>query len=98
MTLSVRLTPAPERDILLAAGWYLEDAPAMVASFEAELDGTFQRIADRPEMYQMVEASVHRATVPRFPFSVFYRILPDRIEVVGILHQSRDPRDWQRRA
>ena len=98
MTRSVRLTPAAERDILLATGWCLREAPHVVASFEEEIDRTFQRIPDRPEMYQMVEASVRRATVPRFPFSVFYRILPDWIEVVGILHQSRDPRDWQRRA
>lgn len=98
MTLTVRLTPAAERDILLAAGGYLREAPHMLASFEEEIDRSFQRITAQPRMYQVVEATVRRAMVQRFPFSVFYRILPGWIEVIGIFHQSRDPRDWRRRA
>ena len=98
MTVPVRLTPAAERDIGLAVDWYFREAPHTLASLEEELDRSFQRIADQPEMYQVVEATVRRATVRRFPFSVFYRILPDSIEVIGIIHQSRDPRSWRRRA
>jgi len=97
MTVPVRLTPAAERDIVLAAGWYFREAPHMLAVFEEEIDRSFQRITEQPEMYQVVEATVRRATVRRFPFSVFYMILPDCIEVIGIFHQSRDPRSWQRR-
>ena len=98
MTVPVRLTPAAERDIVLAAGWYFREAPHMLAAFEEEIDRSFQRISEQPEMYQVVEATVRRATVQRFPFSVFYRILPDWIEVIGIVHQSRDPRSWRTRA
>ena len=98
MTLPVRLTASAERDILLAAGWYLQEAPHMLASFEEELDRAFHRIAEQPRMYQVVEATVHRATVQRFPFSVLYRVFPDWIEVTGIFHQSRDPKDWRNRA
>ena len=98
MTVPVRLTPAAERDIVLAADWYFREAPHMLASFEEEIDRSFQRIAEQPEMYQVVEATVRRATIRRFPFSVFYRILPDWIEVIGIVHQSRDPRIWRTRA
>jgi hypothetical protein len=29
---------------------------------------------------------------------VFYRVLPDRIEVVAVYHLHRDPRGWQSRA
>jgi len=97
MTVPVRLTPAAERDIVLAAGWYSREAPHMLAAFEEEIDRSFQRISKQPEMYQVVEATVRRATAQRFPFSVFYRLLPDRIEVIGIVHQSRDPRIWKRR-
>ena len=69
----------------------------MLASFEEEVDRSFQRIMDQPEMYQVVEATVRRALVQPFPFSVFYRLLPDWIEVIGVVHQSRDPGDWRRR-
>ena len=97
MTLPVRLTPAAEQDIVLALRWYLTEAPHVLASFEEDIDKSFGRIGDEPEMYQVMETAVRRAPLQRFPFSVFYRILPEWIEVIGVLHQSRDPRWWRRR-
>lgn len=97
MTLPVRLTPAAEQDILLAQRWYLAEAPHVLASFEEEIGRSFGRIGDEPEIYQAMEPAVRRAPLQGFPYSVFYRILPEWIEVIGILHQSRDPRWWRRR-
>ena len=97
MTLPVRLIPAAERDILLAQRWYLDEAPHVLADFEEEIDKSLGRISDRPEMYQVIETAVRRAPLQRFPFSVLYRILPRWIEVIGVVHQSRDPRRWRRR-
>ena len=97
MTLPVRLTAAAEQDLRLATGWYMQEAPNMLAPFEEEIERSFRRIAERPEMYQVVEATVRRATLRRFPISVFCRVLPDWIEVIGILQQSRNPRSWRRR-
>ena len=71
MTLPVRLTPAAARDVTLAQGWYLDEAPHVLASFEEELDGALRRISERPESYQILEPSVRRALVRKFPFSVY---------------------------
>ena len=90
----VRLTLAAEQDILLAQQWYLAEAPHVLASFEEEISKCFGRIGDAPELYQAVEGEVRRAPLQRFPFSVLYRMLPEWIEVIGVVHQSRDPRRW----
>ena len=97
MTPPVRLTPAAVQDVILAERWYLEEAPHVVASFRKEIDKALGRISERPASYQAVESTVRRAPMRRFPFSVFYRVLPAWIEVVAVLHQSRDPRTWRRR-
>ena len=97
MSLRVRLTPAAEQDLVLAERWYSREAPHVVASFAEEIDRVFRRISERPESYQVVEATVRRAPCRRFPFSVYYRILSEWIEVIAVVHQSRDPRTWQRR-
>ena len=97
MNRPIRLTFAAVQDLALAERWYSREAPHMVASFAEEIDQAFRRIAERPESYQIVEASVRRAPVRKFPFSAFYRVLPEWIEVVAVVHQSRDPRTWQRR-
>jgi hypothetical protein len=34
----------------------------------------------------------------RFPFGIFYLVEPDKVVVNGILHGSRDPNSWKRRA
>ena len=97
MTLPVRLTSAAVQDPALAERWYLDEAPHVLASFEAEIDSAFDRISERPHSYQTLQATVRRALVRKFPFSVFYRVLPEWIEVIAVLHQSRDPRTWRRR-
>ena len=97
MTLPVRLTSAAVQDLALAERWYLDEAPHVLASFEVEIDRAFRLISERPELYQTVESTVRRALVRKFPFSVFYRVLPEWIEVIAVVHQSRDPRTWQRR-
>ncbi len=97
MTLPVRLTSAAVQDLALAERWYLDEAPHVLASFEAEIDRAFDRISERPHLYQTLETTVRRALVRKFPFSVFYRVLPEWIEVIAVLHQSRDPRTWRRR-
>ena len=97
MTLPVRLTSAAVRDLALAERWHLDEAPHVLASFEKEIDRAFRRISERPELYPIVESTVRRALVRKFPLSVFYRILPEWIEVIAVVHQSRDPRTWRRR-
>jgi plasmid stabilization system protein ParE len=97
VTLPVRLTSVALQDLALAERWYLDEAPHVLASFEDEIDRTFYRISERPESYPTAESTVRRALVRKFPFSVFYRILPEWIEVVAVLHQSRDPRTWRQR-
>ena len=42
-------------------------------------------------------ALAERRPLRKFPFSIFYRILPECIEVIAVVHQSRDPGTWQRR-
>jgi plasmid stabilization system protein ParE len=41
---------------------------------------------------------MRRTKLHRFPYVVYYRTLADLIEVIGVLHGSRDPQIWQDRA
>jgi len=85
------------RDVTLAARWYVFEAPHTLAQFEHELNAAFRRISEAPHLYQLVHLTVRRAPLRRFPFSVFYQVLPEWVEVIAVLHQSRDPETWRRR-
>jgi plasmid stabilization system protein ParE len=45
----------------------------------------------------VIADGVRRAKVTRFPYLVFYRALPERVEVLAVLQGSRNPNGYQRR-
>ncbi|WP_437548616.1 type II toxin-antitoxin system RelE/ParE family toxin [Sorangium sp. So ce367] len=78
--------------------WYEEQRSGLGAVFRRELDDVIRRIRSAPLAYPPLYRDVRRVLVERFPYAVFYRILPDAIVVVGVIHGRRHPREWKRRA
>ena len=86
-----------EQDLEAAAAWYAEQRLGLGQDFLDEILRSFQSIAEQPKRYPIVHRKTRRALVQRFPFGVFYRIEPDCIVVVAVMHGSRDPHHWKRR-
>ncbi|WP_437328366.1 type II toxin-antitoxin system RelE/ParE family toxin [Sorangium sp. So ce381] len=79
--------------------WYYEEQRSgLGAVFRRELDDAIKRIRSAPLAYPPLYRDVRRVLVERFPYAVFYRILPAAIVVVGVIHRRRHPREWKRRA
>jgi toxin ParE1/3/4 len=93
----LRLTHAARQDLRAARDWYQEHAPHVDERLRQSMRETLERIARQPTLYALVHQGVRRAPVPRFPYSIFYRVSGDTILVVAILHQARDPRVWRER-
>jgi plasmid stabilization system protein ParE len=68
------------------------------AAFTAAVRDVLNRIAGLPLAHQVVYKNFRRAVVRRFPYSVFYRVDPDRVTVIAVFHNRRDPAAWQGRA
>lgn len=96
MSLPVRVTAEAARDLEEARNWYQREAPGLERQFEEEVTRTFQLIGDQPRLYRKIESLARRAVLGRFPYSVYYRTLPEWIEVLAVLHQARHPRTWKR--
>jgi plasmid stabilization system protein ParE len=67
------------------------------ADFVLRVQQVFDRISSNPEMHSVVFADIRRAVVKRFPYTVYYRARPDRVEVVAVFNNRRDPSIWQGR-
>jgi plasmid stabilization system protein ParE len=89
MSLPVVLRPSAARDLADAHAYYSPHGKA--DDFMAALDRVIAHISERPHMYPIVYAEVHRALLRRFPFSVFFVIEVDRAVVLAVHHQRRDP-------
>lgn len=80
-----------ERDLEKAVTWYEAQASGLGAAFVDHLDGLFRQIERRPMANPLVGVLARRASHRGFPYSVIYRILPDRIDVVGLLRSHPAP-------
>jgi toxin ParE1/3/4 len=96
--LPVILRPEAERDLLAGRDWYDQKTAGLGDKFGAEVTKVFERLAATPRLFGAVWEDVRACRVGRFPYVVYYRVLADRVEVLAVLHGSRDPSKWQSRA
>ena len=50
-----------------------------------------------PELYAEVWMTVRAARLRKFRHLVYYVVLADRVEVIAVMHGSRDSSAWQSR-
>jgi plasmid stabilization system protein ParE len=93
----VILRPAADADIQ-ATHEELEQAQAGLGDrFVARVREVLERIESIPETYGLVWQDVRAARLRKFRHLVYYVVFPDRVEVLAVLHGSRDASAWQSR-
>jgi plasmid stabilization system protein ParE len=93
----LRLTPEAELDVEGAYRWYQAQEPGLAADFLGAVDTCIALIRRHPEAYQLVDRSMRRALLRRFPYAVFYEVGSSEIVVYAVFHGARNPRAWKRR-
>lgn len=91
----LRFRPQARRELLDAKAWYEERATGLGLEFSLAVDAAVQNVAQRPLPFPLVEESVRRALVKRFPYTVFYTYSADEVLVVGVFHHRREPLSWR---
>jgi toxin ParE1/3/4 len=97
MSRLVVFTAAALAETTDALEWYGFRSQKLRERFEEELDDAVARVAENPLQFRMIYKGVRRTLLHRFPYRLFFRVLPDRVQVIACLHTSRSPRRWQRR-
>ncbi|MBK9276394.1 MAG: type II toxin-antitoxin system RelE/ParE family toxin [Flavobacteriales bacterium] len=94
----VRFHPAALQE-MREAEWYIEERrPGWGAKFRAEVAEVIRFVLERAHAH---EGSRHGGTgsmkVRRFPYRVYYRILPDELRIRAVYHGKRKPAGWSGR-
>ena len=97
MNREIRVLPIAEQDISRAHDWYEEQRQGLGQVFSTAVESAVTRITAMPEMYVKALRDIRRAKVRKFPYLIYYRILSDPIEMIAVLHGSRDPHLWRER-
>lgn len=89
--------PAAEAELIEAAQFYERRINSLGAQFLEAADRVNKRILEEPERCRTIEEDVRLYRMPRFPYAVYYRVLPDQIRILAFKHHSRDPDYWRSR-
>ena len=93
----VRYSSAAEEEFAESALYYLEESPQAAFDFDEMIDDAISSIAKSPELYPIYEKDIRVKVVDTFPFSIFYRIKDEEVQILSIAHQSRKPGYWSER-
>ena len=97
MTRRLTILPQAELDVSDAAAWYEERRTGLGDEFLDELDSVLRRVIKDPLQFPPVKNHIRRALLRRFPYSVYFGVTGETVELVAVLHQHRDPRGWEKR-
>jgi plasmid stabilization system protein ParE len=98
MSLPVILRPAADADIQTTHDYFEQVQTGLGDRFVDRVREVFERIEAMPELYGVVWQDVRAARLRKFRHVVYYVAFADRVEVLAVLHASRDPSAWQSRA
>jgi|ERR1051325_1802956 plasmid stabilization system protein ParE len=80
-----------KQDIREARSWYRKISPVLANDFLVELNRGVALIREHPLAFQVVHRTFRRVLLHRFPYALFYHADEQRIVIVAVLNQARDP-------
>lgn len=93
----IRFHPDADAEMVNAAVWYESQQEDLGKRFLTAVQDALNRMQLNPEIYPVVEGDVRRCLTKTFPFGVLFRIKPDAIAVMAVMHLHRDPDYWKDR-
>ena len=97
MTRRISFHEMAEQELNEAASYYNAQRPGLGNVFLDEVEDATNQIRDHPEAAPLVNRSVRRKLVRRFPYGVMYSVQPDGIRILAIANQKRRPFYWRGR-
>jgi plasmid stabilization system protein ParE len=97
VSLPVIIREEAEADIAEAAIWYERRGIGLGAEFVRSIDACFSLISRQPKIFPVVYRQARMGLPRKFPYLVIYRVFPDFLSIVAVMHGSRHPKRWKSR-
>jgi plasmid stabilization system protein ParE len=91
---SVVFHPLAEQELLDAVSYYEEQEAGLGLEYLGEVEHAVNFLMRYPEAGAKITGAIRRLTLPKFPYSLLYRVLEDRIRVLAVAHHRRKPDYW----
>jgi len=91
---TVRFLRPAELEMLDAARYYELQAPGLGMDFLEKIDSAVRDIGEDSERWPVLRLQIRRRLIHRFPYGLLYRVDPDEIIILAIMHLHRHPDYW----
>ncbi|PSB20839.1 type II toxin-antitoxin system RelE/ParE family toxin [Phormidesmis priestleyi ULC007] len=97
------MTPATfnslaEQELVDAAAYYEEQKPGLGLEYLEEVERAVNFLIRYPNAGLEIRGSVRRLMLPKFPYSLLYRVLKNsQIRILAVAHHKRRPKYWSDR-
>jgi plasmid stabilization system protein ParE len=93
----VSFHPAAEAELLGARDWYEQARAGLGSAFADEIERIITLIEERPHRFPFHTDAIRRASLRRFPFSLYFEEIADSHYIWAVFHHRRDPAILERR-
>jgi len=91
------LHPHADREYIAHALFYERQEAGLGSRFVDEIERGIEILVSQPRIGPQFKEGFRYFVLDIFPFSLIYRIEPERIWIVAVAHQSRRPNYWRER-
>ena len=91
------INPFAEQDLYDVRKWYNLQKNYLGKKVVQEIKKTIKRINENPFQFPIEKKQIRKAVVHKFPYSIFFYINNDIINIFAIFNSHRDPKIWQKR-
>jgi toxin ParE1/3/4 len=91
---SVIFNPLAEQELLDAVSYYEEQEAGLGLEYLGEVEHAVNFLMRYPEAGAQIRGTIRHLTLPKFPYSLLYRVLDEQIRVLAVAHHRRKPQYW----
>ena len=89
--------PLAEAELNDAAGFYEAAAVGLGGDFLNDMERLVALVCAYPDLGREYPVAIRTLPARRFPYTLVYQVLSERIFILAIAHQRREPRYWAAR-
>ncbi len=93
----VSFTPEAETEALLAYFWYENQRVGLGEDFKICVDSKVESLMKSPNSSSYIYKNIRASKIKRFPYNLIYRVIDSQIQIIGVFHHSRNPKEWRKR-
>jgi len=89
--------PHAEKELEEVEKYYDNIRTELGNRFRAEIEMAISGILDFPHAWQRLSQNIRRRNLKTFLYGIVYRVKPDEIRILAVMHLHREPSYWEGR-